>query len=50
VRQRGTGGFADLLEKRFELACERLGLNGEREPLDTTRFRAPRPGPQMDLF
>ena len=50
VRQRGTGSFADLIEKRFELACERLGLNGEREELDTTLFRPPRAGPQMDLF
>src|SRR5215468_1860283 len=50
VRQRGTGTFADLIEKRFEIACERLGLNGEREPLDTTRFRPPRRGSQLELF
>ena len=50
VRQRGTGSFADLIEKRFEIACERLGLNGEREPLDTTRFRPPRRGSQLELF
>ena len=27
ARMRGTGAFADLIEKRFELACKRLGLN-----------------------
>jgi len=51
VRQTGTGNFAALIAKRFELACERLGLaHGERQALDTTRFRAPRAGPQLDLF
>jgi DNA repair photolyase len=51
TRQRGTGEFAALLRKRFELACRRLGLaHGEREPLDTTRFRPPRSGPQLALF
>ncbi|MFZ5558407.1 MAG: PA0069 family radical SAM protein [Pseudomonadota bacterium] len=49
-RQRGTGEFADLIATRFRLACRRLGFNGEREPLDTTRFRPPRTTPQLDLF
>ncbi|MEP7182056.1 MAG: PA0069 family radical SAM protein [Betaproteobacteria bacterium] len=58
VRMGGQGEFADLIRKRFALACNRLGLNAERDlPLDTTRFRAPaqRAGstpasPQLDLF
>ncbi len=51
VRQTGTGNFAALIAKRFELACARLGLNRRgREPLDTSRFRAPRDAPQLDLF
>jgi DNA repair photolyase len=52
IRQSGTGELAALIAKRFEVACKRLGLNAEdwREPLDTTRFRPPRVGPQMDLF
>jgi DNA repair photolyase len=52
IRQSGTGTLAELIGKRFELACRRLGLNEEdwREPLDTSRFRPPRAGPQMDLF
>jgi DNA repair photolyase len=52
ARMRGTGPFAELIEKRFALACKRLGLNRDREPLDTSRFRPPVPaGPrQLDLL
>jgi DNA repair photolyase len=50
TRQRGTGTFAALLAHRFALACKRLGLNQDREPLDTTRFKPPRMGPQLGLF
>jgi DNA repair photolyase len=52
ARMRGTGPFAELIEKRFALACRRLGLNRDREPLDTSRFRPPAPaGPrQLDLL
>jgi DNA repair photolyase len=54
TRMRGTGELADLLEKRFRIACERLGFNSERRnaTLDTTRFRPPRPETtaQLDLF
>jgi len=52
ARMRGTGPFAELIEKRFALACRRLGLNRDREPLDTSRFRQPAPaGPrQLDLL
>jgi DNA repair photolyase len=47
-RMRGTGPFAELLRKRFELACRRAGLEGKRGlPLSTTLFR--RPGPQAEL-
>ena len=43
--------YADLIRKRFRLACKRLGLNAERDvPLDTTRFRPPRVDGQLDLF
>ena len=51
-RMRGTGPFAELIEKRFALACKRLGLNRDREPLDASRFRPPLPeGPrQLDLL
>jgi DNA repair photolyase len=53
-RMRGEGQFADLIAKRFELACKRLGLNEDRTlRLDTTRFRpsaAAAAGGQLDLF
>jgi DNA repair photolyase len=63
TRMRGTGEFAALIEKRFELACRRFGLNRDGPApdrshvrahvgLDTTRFRPPRAGGdrQLDLF
>jgi DNA repair photolyase len=49
-RMKGEGEYADLLRKRFDLACKRLGLNaGGRNRLDTTKFRRPDP-PQWNLF
>src|SRR5258708_37670532 len=45
-RMKGGGEYADLLRKRFELACKRLGLNaGGRNRLDTAKFRPPEPQP-----
>jgi DNA repair photolyase len=54
-RMRGTGNFAELISKRFAIACKRCGLNGHgggrRVPeLDCTRFVAPSPAGQMKLF
>jgi len=54
-RMRGTGNFAELISKRFAIACKRFGLNGHgggrRLPeLDCTRFVAPSPAGQMRLF
>ncbi len=50
-RMRGGGVYADLLARRFELACKRLHLNERDRPLDTTRFRRPvMPGDQLALF
>lgn len=50
LRQTGTGPFAELIARRFEIAMRRLGLATEREPLDTTRFRPPQSRAQLDLF
>jgi len=64
TRMSGTGTFAALIEKRFELACRRFSLNGHgsgrKSPeLDCRRFRPPAPpsgraspphSPQMALF
>ena len=50
-RMRGEGEFANLLAQRFRKACERLGLNGERTPLDLTQFRVPaKATSQLSLF
>jgi DNA repair photolyase len=50
-RMRGTGVYAELLEKRFHAAVHRYGLDRTRPALDTSRFRTPRgPGAQMALF
>jgi hypothetical protein len=40
-RMRGQGEFADLIARRFAIACRRLGLERTSTPLDTTRFRPP---------
>jgi DNA repair photolyase len=54
-RMRGTGNFAELIARRFAIACKRFGLNGHgggrRVPeLDCTRFVPPSPAGQMKLF
>ncbi len=54
-RMRGTGNFAELISKRFALACQRFGLNGHgggrRVPeLDCSRFVPPSAGGQLKLF
>ncbi len=54
VRMGGRGEFADLIRRRFTIACRRLDLNTTRDaPLDTSRFRppaAPNAAGQLDLF
>ena len=51
TRGTGTGPWADLLARRFDVACKRHGLNLERFTLDVTRFRRPeKAGPQLALF
>ena len=52
ARMRGTGVYAELIEKRFALACRRLGLGRDRTAaLDTSRFRPPRANTaQGELF
>jgi len=49
TRMRGSGPWAELIAKRFAIACRRLGLNKERIVLRTDLFRAPE-GAQMRLF
>jgi DNA repair photolyase len=51
VRQKGTGPYAWMLGRRFEVACEKLGLNKEKRKLTVRYFRSPQPGAeQLSLF
>ena len=51
TRQRGTGPYAWTIGRRFELACQRLGLNRARAKLATQHFRRPpQPGEQLTLL
>ncbi len=50
-RMSGTGEYAEIIRRRFRLACKRLGLNQSQLTLDTTRFHIPaRRGDQLNLF
>jgi DNA repair photolyase len=55
TRMTGTGNYAELIEKRFEIACRKFGLNGREAPrgraeLDCSRFKPPALGGQIALF
>lgn len=50
-RQTGNGPYAWSIGRRFELACERLGLNEKRTRLTTAYFQPPKQKrDQLDLF
>jgi len=50
-RMKGSGPYAWMIGRRFEIACERLGLNAEKVKLTTEHFQRPRPGSeQLSLF
>jgi DNA repair photolyase len=50
-RQTGSGPYAWSIGRRFELACERLGLNKKRSKLTTAHFHPPKQSRnQLDLF
>jgi len=50
-RMKGTGPYAWMIGRRFEAACERLGLNRTKSKLTTAHFRHPRPdSAQLNLF
>jgi len=51
LRQTGTGPYAWSIGRRFELACNKLGLNRRSYRLTTALFKKPvMKGDQMDLF
>ena len=56
-RMVGTGPYAQMIAKRFEAGCRRLGLNERNLELDTSQFKPPRapgslgaPGEQLSLL
>jgi DNA repair photolyase len=50
-RMTGAGPYAWMIGRRFEIACEKLGLNKNKRPLTTEYFRPPRKGAQqLSLF
>ncbi|MFA9461144.1 PA0069 family radical SAM protein [Thiohalorhabdus methylotrophus] len=51
-RMTGTGAYAELIGRRFNLACQRLRLSGHDNALETGLFTPPPPpsGTQMSLF
>jgi DNA repair photolyase len=50
-RMTGSGPYAWTIGRRFELACQRLGLNASRVRLATDLFRRPpQPGEQLSLL
>lgn len=50
-RMKGTGPMAWTIGRRFEIACDRLGLNKRRSKLTIDHFARPkRSGEQLSLF
>jgi DNA repair photolyase len=49
TRMRGTGIFADQLEKLFTVGCRKVGLNQSELPLSAAAFRRPG-GAQLQLL
>jgi DNA repair photolyase len=50
-RMTGGGPYAWMIGRRFEVACEKLGLNTTRTSLSTQHFRRPKPATeQLSLF
>ena len=51
TRMKGTGPMAWMIGRRFEIACEKLGLNKRRAKLTSDHFARPkRSGEQLSLF
>ena len=50
-RMKGTGPYAWMIGRRFEMTCEKLGLNETKTQLTTRHFRAPKQEQaQLNLF
>jgi hypothetical protein len=40
-RMKGSGPYAWMIGRRFEIACKKLGLNAQSSELTTAHFRPP---------
>jgi DNA repair photolyase len=50
-RMKGSGPYAWMIGRRFEIACEKRGLNTEKRALTTEHFQPPLKGAeQLSLF
>jgi len=50
-RMKGSGPYAWMIGRRFEIACERLALNADKTALTTEHFQPPMRGAeQLSLF
>ncbi|MGC1467287.1 MAG: PA0069 family radical SAM protein [Pseudolabrys sp.] len=50
-RMKGGGPYAWMIGRRFQMACEKLGLNERKYSLTTEHFRRPKVGSeQLNLF
>ncbi len=50
-RMKGTGPYAWMIGRRFEMACDKLGMNETKSKLSTEHFRHPKPdSAQLSLF
>jgi DNA repair photolyase len=49
-RMTGEGPYAEIIQRRFRLARQRLGLNNRLPELRTDLFRAPSPNGQLSLL
>jgi DNA repair photolyase len=51
TRMTGSGAYAWQIGRRFQLTCQKLGLNATRLKLRTDLFQPPpKPGSQLQLF
>jgi DNA repair photolyase len=51
TRMKGTGPYAQMMARRFQLAIKRFDLNPPSRPLDISKFRKPpRAGDQLSLL
>jgi DNA repair photolyase len=51
TRMKGTGPYAEMIARRFQMAIKRFALNQETRPLLLTKFRRPeRSGDQLRLL